>query len=131
MRGVARVRANVDVGGRRDDGGDAAFAAKRPGRDARDEAFPHAHVVEYVVCVDGEMLTTTMRVTNEGEDAFEFTTALHTYFRVGDCGGNRVEGLKSTSYLDSLDGRREKTDEMNAVEFHEEVDRFISTRLRC
>ena len=70
------------------------------------------------------MLTTTMRVTNEGEDAFEFTTALHTYFRVGDCERARVEGLKSTSYLDSLDGRREKTDEMNAVEFHEEVDRI-------
>ena len=94
------------------------------GGDARDEAFPHAHVVEYVVCVDGEMLTTTMRVTNEGEDAFEFTTALHTYFRVGDCERARVEGLKSTSYLDSLDGRREKTDEMDAVEFHEEVDRI-------
>ena len=71
------------------------------------------------------MQTLSVRNTSEA-DALRFTTALHTYFRVSDISGARVEGLKGCTYLDSLDGRKEKREEEEAVRFAEEVDRIYA-----
>lgn len=69
----------------------------------------------------------SLAVKNTGERGpLSFTAALHTYFRVSDISEATVEGLKGTKYLDSLDGRKEKTEENDSVKFAEEVDRIYA-----
>jgi glucose-6-phosphate 1-epimerase len=67
---------------------------------------------------------TSLTVRNTDATPFEFTVALHTYFAVGDIARASVIGLENARYLDSLDGRVEKTDSDKAVVFEREVDRI-------
>lgn len=91
--------------------------------------FPHPFELRVTVRVadDGRQLVQTLAVRNTSEsEALRFTTALHTYFRVSDIAAARVEGLQGCTYLDSLDGRKEKKEEggEGGVRFEEEVDRI-------
>ena len=80
---------------------------------------------------DGGVLTQRLSVTNDGEGELAFTTALHTYFGVGDISTARVSGLQGTSYLDSLDGRIKKVDDDESIAFTAEVDRiYVGVRRR-
>lgn len=65
--------------------------------------WPHSFLVELLVTLD-EGLSTTLRVTNTEERSFNFTSALHTYFQVGDVGGVRVEGLEGSRFLGTESG---------------------------
>ena len=91
-----------------------------------DDPFPHPATLRVrVSVVDGGVLTQRLSVTNGGESELQFTTALHTYFGVGDVSSTaRVSGLQGTSYLDSLDGRIKKVDDDEAIAFTAEVDRI-------
>lgn len=90
--------------------------------------FPHPFELRVIVRVadEGRQLVQSLAVKNTGETSFTFTTALHTYFRVSDISQARVEGIKGCKYLDSLDGRKEKQEEEDAVKFQEEVDRIYA-----
>ena len=94
----------------------------------KEHDFPHPFELRVTVRVadEGKQLVQSLAVKNTGEQSFTFTTALHTYFRVSDIAEARVEGLKCCKYLDSLDGRKEKTEENDAVKFEEEVDRIYA-----
>ena len=59
--------------------------------------WPHPFRAELVVALE-EGLDTTLRITNTGEDAFTFTSALHTYYRVGDERQVTVEGLEGSRF---------------------------------
>lgn len=88
---------------------------------------PHETTYEVELLDDGSMRM-TLRVRNAGAEAFGFTTALHTYFRVGDAERTRVElGRRGLTYLDNLDGRRAKVDEGDTVVFEGEVDRIYKS----
>ena len=50
----------------------------------------------------GELLRTDLRVHNTGDEAFEFTAALHTYIEVLDIGVAKVRGLQGLRYLDKV-----------------------------
>lgn len=63
-----------------------------------------------------------LRVHNTGSEVLEFTSALHTYFRVSDVGNASVVGLKGVRYWDNVKGE-ESTDAADAVLFPGEVDR--------
>lgn len=76
------------------------------------------------VTVNDDELTQEFMVTNHGSEVLNFTTALHTYFKVPDASLARVIGLQGSSYLDSIDGRVEKVDESSSVSFPGEVDRI-------
>lgn len=65
--------------------------------------WPHPFLAELFVTLD-DGLSTTLRVTNTGERSFNFTSALHTYFQVGDIGGVRVEGLEGSRFLGTEPG---------------------------
>ena len=52
-----------------------------------------------------ETLCTKLTVRNSGNEAFQFTEALHSYFRVGKIDAVVVKGLAQASYLDSLRDR--------------------------
>jgi glucose-6-phosphate 1-epimerase len=56
----------------------------------------------------GRTLRMELTATNTGSTEFRFEEALHTYFRVGDVERVEVRGLNGTTYLDNMDGNREK-----------------------
>jgi glucose-6-phosphate 1-epimerase len=87
-------------------------------------AWSHPFELELRVTVTDNALVHEFVVRNSGDGAFDFTTALHTYFAVQDVTTATVEGLAGTRYLDSLDGRAEKADADAAVVFQGEVDRI-------
>lgn len=92
--------------------------------DATKAVWPHDFVADFAARLEGDEMHTSLTVQNTDSEPFEFTVALHTYFAVGDIAHATVEGLRGASYLDSLDGRREKVDECEAVAFAKEVDRI-------
>lgn len=92
--------------------------------DATKALWPHDFVADFAARLEGDEMHTSLTVQNTDSEPFEFTVALHTYFAVGDIAHATVEGLRGASYLDSLDGRREKVDECEAVAFAKEVDRI-------
>jgi hypothetical protein len=62
--------------------------------ETRASAWPHTFEATYEVVLGGETLATCLRVHNTGNEAFEFTCALHTYFRVSDISAIAIKGLK-------------------------------------
>lgn len=65
--------------------------------------WPHPFLTELLVTVD-EALRTTLRVTNTGQEPFDFTSALHTYFAAGDVRTVQVEGLEGSRFLGTEPG---------------------------
>lgn len=50
--------------------------------EASKKAWPYKFGLIYSVTLEKDALTTTLVVTNDGDEPFEFQTLLHTYFRV-------------------------------------------------
>ena len=71
----------------------------------------------------GSSLTIELTTRNTGDKAFEITQALHSYFRIGDISQVRVLNLEDTSYLDKVDGGKNKT-QTGVVTFNSECDRI-------
>ena len=71
----------------------------------------------------GDSLTTELITRNTGEQTFNITQALHTYFKVGDIERVRVLGLENLKYIDKVDGGAEKR-QNGVVTISEEVDRI-------
>lgn len=105
-----------------EDGGNVTM--RLASSDATKALWPHDFVADFAARLEGDEMHTSLTVRNTDREPFEFTVALHTYFAVGDIAHATVEGLRGASYLDSLDGRREKVDECEAVAFAKEVDRI-------
>lgn len=71
----------------------------------------------------GASLTMELTTTNTGTTSFDLQEALHTYYRVGSIHDVGVHGLEGVRYLDSLDGKRDRT-QAGAIAFASEVDRI-------
>jgi glucose-6-phosphate 1-epimerase len=69
------------------------------------------------------VLALRLTCINTGASAFDFTTALHTYFRC-NARAAAVLGLRGSTYRDSLEGRKPVTEQAEAVRFAGEVDRM-------
>lgn len=69
--------------------------------------WPHEFRLAHVLTI-GRSLRLQLIVTNTGQDSFRFEEALHTYFRVGQAKDVLVRGLDGVTYLDNVDGNREK-----------------------
>jgi glucose-6-phosphate 1-epimerase len=61
--------------------------------------WPHRFHLELEAIVGGAQLDVRLRVVNTGHAAFEFTGALHTYFRVSDAAAILLGGLRGTRFL--------------------------------
>jgi glucose-6-phosphate 1-epimerase len=61
--------------------------------------WPHAFRVELVATIGGPRLDVELRVANKGESDFAFAAALHTYLRMSEAAGARLEGLRGTRYV--------------------------------
>ena len=57
----------------------------------------------------GRFLRLQLIVTNTGRTAFRFEEALHTYLRVSQAEKASIRGLDRVTYLDNVDGNRQKT----------------------
>lgn len=109
--GFARVSTWELAGSGLEDGADGAAAwaefllAPRMLPEPVRQAWPHAFALRLRVSVRANQLAMTLTVRNEGDAAFPFATALHTYHLVPDVCEVRIEGISSDeiSIGDKLD----------------------------
>ncbi len=73
----------------------------------------------------GESLKLKLTTTNKGKETIELSQALHTYFNVGDIAKTSVNGLEDKTYIDKVDGSKEKT-QSGEVTINTEVDRIYT-----
>ena len=71
----------------------------------------------------GSSLTIELITQNTGQEPFSITQALHTYFQIADINQVAVLGLAGKTYLDKVDGGRQKT-QAGTVTFSGECDRI-------
>ena len=84
--------------------------------------WPHRFALSMVVTI-GDVLDLALVTHNTGEQAFDITQALHTYFAVGDIAQVGIAGLDGSRYLDKV---RDFAvfDQSGTVMFDGEVDRI-------
>jgi glucose-6-phosphate 1-epimerase len=76
----------------------------------------------------GKELGIELRVKNVGKEAMRFEEALHAYFAVKDIRQVKVMGLEGATFIDKVDGRKEKV-QAGAVDFKGETDRiYLGTK---
>jgi glucose-6-phosphate 1-epimerase len=106
------------------DAGGGAFARLQRTDDESTRAqWPHSFRAEYHVSLD-EALTTTLRVTNTGEQPFGFQSALHTYHRVDDIRQVLIEGLEGVRYRERGEGEGEQPAASEPLRIRGETDRI-------
>jgi len=94
------------------------------------ELWPHEYRLDLTVSVGAE-LKVSLAVSNPGENAFTYSGALHSYFRVGDVRRIAIEGLEGCEYLDKTEGFARRT-QAGPVTINDEVDRvYPETAAEC
>ena len=94
--------------------------------DERTTQWPHAFVMRTRIGLSATQLQLTLDVDNPGDDAFAFTAALHTYFRVDSLEHAAVEGLQGCEYEDSAAGGILRREDNFDIRFDGEVDRIYN-----
>ncbi|EER18147.1 conserved hypothetical protein, partial [Perkinsus marinus ATCC 50983] len=89
---------------------------------------PFEFELRYTVTLGGDYLGMHMEVVNTGAEAMQFTTALHTYFSVGDIATTTVAGVGEHHYNDTAQGGKDckkgnsySYDGNSVVEFNEGI----------
>jgi glucose-6-phosphate 1-epimerase len=83
--------------------------------------WPHLAQLELVVTL-ADTLALDLTTRNVGDNGFELTQALHSYFAVSEASRASVDGFDGQAYADKLDGFRRKT-QSSSIMFTGEVDR--------
>lgn len=93
-------------------------------------AWPHRFGLRLKVRVGSELVLTLL-TTNRDAHPFEFSAALHTYFRISDISAIRILGLEGTPYLDKVrDYARTVTP--GPITIDQRVDRvYLDTEAAC
>jgi glucose-6-phosphate 1-epimerase len=102
-----------------DNGVDVSLAIESDGRSLA--LWPHAFRL-VLRATFGAALRVELAAANTGETPLTFEEALHTYHAIGDATAVRIAGLDGVSYLDKVDGGRERVQE-GAVTIAAETDR--------
>ncbi|KAI1205607.1 galactose mutarotase-like protein [Annulohypoxylon truncatum] len=87
--------------------------------------WPYTFSIIYSVTLTPENLSTSIVVTNDGDQPIEFQTLMHTYLRVEDISKVQVTGLEESDYVDKVDAAKEKK-QSGAVTIAGEVDRVYT-----
>lgn len=90
---------------------------------AQFEIWPHKHITQLDVNIEGSTLETTLIVRNTDNAPFTFTCALHTYVRVDDVRQVRLDGLSGLRYADKIAGVTRNEDSETVV-ITQETDRI-------
>ena len=85
--------------------------------------WPHSFLAELTITLSDVALDIDLTIHNTGTSEFEFSAALHTYFRVDQIRDVRITGLKNTRYRDSIAGT-ECLELADPVIIKEHVDRI-------
>ena len=88
--------------------------------------WPFAFEAELEIEPSATRLRLALSVRNTDRQAFEFTTALHTYLRVADIAGTLIHGLEDRPYLDSARGGEARPASDGPVRFDGELDRIYA-----
>lgn len=86
--------------------------------------WPHPFELELEIRLGERQLNMELIARNTGNDTFEFTTALHTYFQVGDIHSVALRGLQGLQYLDAVRDRAHYLEEGDVLRFGEWTDRI-------
>ncbi len=128
--GFARVRDWRLIDVREDRDGVVALDLELAGEGLSPE-WPHRFTAIHRIEV-GPTLRMTLEVRNDGDGAFTFEEALHTYFDIADVRGVSVSGLEGCAYLDTMAGGQRVGPSGAPVRFTGETDRvYLETRDAC
>lgn len=92
--------------------------------------WPHQFtaVAQFVI---GKSLEVKLTVTNTGDESFEYSDALHTYFNISSIDTIGIEGLQNASYYDAF-GTDLKTQHPALLYFNTETNRrYVNTTAGC
>ncbi|KAI8913126.1 apospory-associated protein c [Powellomyces hirtus] len=90
------------------------------------ELWPHDFHLIYTVTLAANTLKTSLTIKNPSQEAWDFTTLLHTYFAVKDISRVKVAGLKGYAFLDKVnppEGDAKPKESREHVNVAGEVDR--------
>lgn len=85
--------------------------------------WPHNFRAEIQVSLQENRLTTALSVINTGNEAWQFTAALHTYLRVSDIRNTQLLRLGGERYQDATAANAEAVQLENELHIAHEVDR--------
>ncbi|KEY65090.1 hypothetical protein S7711_08159 [Stachybotrys chartarum IBT 7711] len=86
------------------------FGLSSENLDAKTQSlWPYKFGLIYSVMLDPDSLNTTLVITNEGDEPFEFQALFHTYFKINDITSIEIAGLEGASYIDKVDELKTKT----------------------
>ncbi|MBT2745045.1 MULTISPECIES: D-hexose-6-phosphate mutarotase [unclassified Lysobacter] len=88
--------------------------------------WPYPFEAELDIEPAANRLRIALSVRNTGQEAFEFSAALHTYLRVADIAGTLVHGLEDRGYIDSTQGGAAFAASDAPVRFEGEIDRIYA-----
>ena len=79
----------------------------------------------------GKSLELKLTVANTGNEPFEYSDALHTYFNISNIDSIAVEGLQNATYYDAF-GTELKTQQSQLLYFNSETNRrYVNTAANC
>ena len=76
----------------------------------------------YLIIIIGQSLRVKLHVLNTGTASFDYSDALHTYFKISDIGNIKISGLHLTGYYDAF-GTELKKQEPQLLAIENEVNR--------
>ena len=88
--------------------------------------FPYKFHLFLDIIETNETLSIALTTTNTDELPFDITSALHTYFHIGDISEIYIDGLQHHSYIDKIDNLK-KTQKENRLKINGETDRIYQT----
>ena len=86
--------------------------------------WPHTFELTLEILMS-DILEVSLMTTNQGENSFALTQALHSYLRVDDISRVSLKGLRGCSYYNKIDDTYDNKQEEDLI-FHSEVDRVYS-----
>jgi glucose-6-phosphate 1-epimerase len=90
---------------------------------AKHPYWPHKYACEVAIELRRNSLAIQLNVENTGEHTFEFTAALHSYFRLESQHDASLFGLQHCRYQDAMSGGQLCTDTDDFVELSRALDR--------
>lgn len=86
--------------------------------------WPYSFTASMKIII-GKKLDVGLTVTNTGDEAFEYTDALHTYINVSDIDNLNIDGLSNSEYYIAMDTIPHKQSELLLTIAKEENRRYL------
>ncbi|KAJ2602615.1 hypothetical protein GGF40_000575 [Coemansia sp. RSA 1286] len=134
QHGFARTRPWTFVEASEHGEGIAATFELTDNEETRASAWPFRFILSYTVDITATTLSTIIKYENTDTKEFDFTSLMHTYFRVPDIAHTTVTGLESTTYIDKIksvtaqESRTEIAVDANEDRVYEDVPGIVGVR---